>query len=165
MNSSFLIRWFGIPALTGLLLSCSPAPQPTEVATPTVIKAKISATKSPVLLVHAWATWCDPCRDEFPELIKVHEEFSSQGLQLLLIAADEPSDIERVKQFLADHNSTEGSLIASALTEEFVTALSPNWGGSLPASFFYVDGKLVTEWEGKRSHEEYAEIISELLKR
>jgi hypothetical protein len=42
--------------------------------------------------------------------------------------------------------------------------LSPNWSGALPASFFYDStGRLVAEWEGKRSYEDYMTTIEQLL--
>ena len=32
------------------------------------------------LLVNFWATWCDPCQEEFPELVKIDGEFRPRGL-------------------------------------------------------------------------------------
>jgi thiol-disulfide isomerase/thioredoxin len=36
-----------------------------------------------VLLVNLWATWCGPCRSETPELVKLHKEFQSQGVEMV----------------------------------------------------------------------------------
>ena len=162
MISIITIRSIGALLLLGTLSGCTPRPQAT-VATPAEIRAEITASKSPLLLVHAWATWCDPCRDEFPELIRVHQTFKKQGFELLLVSADDPSGMESVDQFLIEQNCPIGTLVSSELNEAFIETLSPEWGGSLPASFFYADGKLLKEWEGKRTYEEYAETISTLL--
>jgi thiol-disulfide isomerase/thioredoxin len=41
-----------------------------------------------VRLIHFWASWCVPCREEFPALQRLHEDFNSKGLTILAIAAD-----------------------------------------------------------------------------
>lgn len=41
-----------------------------------------------VTLVNFWATWCPPCRQETPDLVRLHEEYSAQGLQVIGISLD-----------------------------------------------------------------------------
>jgi thiol-disulfide isomerase/thioredoxin len=41
-----------------------------------------------VRLVHFWASWCVPCREEFPALQRLYEDFNNKGLSILAIAAD-----------------------------------------------------------------------------
>ncbi len=36
-----------------------------------------------LLLIDFWATWCAPCRNEFPHLNDLHEAFSSRGLEVV----------------------------------------------------------------------------------
>jgi thiol-disulfide isomerase/thioredoxin len=55
--------------------------------------------KGKVLLINFWATWCPPCRDEMPELIKLQGEFASQGFTIVGIAVDS-QDEELVKSFV-----------------------------------------------------------------
>ena len=40
------------------------------------------------MLVHFWATWCEPCREELPELIALSRELSDTRLTLLAISED-----------------------------------------------------------------------------
>ena len=45
------------------------------------------------ILVDFWASWCGPCRHEFPNLIQVHEKYKDKGLQVLGVAVwDKPED-------------------------------------------------------------------------
>lgn len=59
----------------------------------------LQSYKGKVLLINFWATWCPPCRDEMPELIKLQEEFASQGFTIVGIAVD-AEDEESVKSFV-----------------------------------------------------------------
>lgn len=54
-----------------------------------------------VLLVNLWATWCGPCRQEMPELVKLHKEFKSQGVEMVGLTTENPEyDAEKVKSFV-----------------------------------------------------------------
>lgn len=74
-----------IVALVGTLL-CSLA-----YATPDFRSAddvRIEDYQGQVLYVDFWASWCVPCRESFPWLIKTQEKYAAQGLQILAINVD-----------------------------------------------------------------------------
>lgn len=156
-----ILPTIGISLAFTLLASCKPAKPAAKSATPAEIEVKIQSLEK-LTLVHVWATWCDPCREEFPELVAVMKEFPT--LDVVLISGDDPSEIEDVNAFLREYESPVGSLVSTKLNQQFIEAFSPNWAGSLPATFFFNDGRLIEEWEGKRTFEQYAEVIKPLLK-
>lgn len=45
------------------------------------------------LVVNFWATWCAPCVEEMPELAELQAEIAPQGIQILGIGIDTPSNI------------------------------------------------------------------------
>ena len=45
-----------------------------------------------VLLVHFFATWCSPCRESIPALIRLNRKFGAQGFQVLGLSIDEGGD-------------------------------------------------------------------------
>src|SRR5260221_86754 len=49
------------------------------------------------LLVNFWATWCDGCREEFPDLVKIDNDYRAKGLIFLSVTLDE---FTRVKVLL-----------------------------------------------------------------
>ena len=155
----------GAGLLVSLLFTgCSVEPAATPAST-AEISQQIQASSAPLLLVHTWATWCGPCREEFPEIVKVHTAYAGKGLSILLVSADDPADHETVQSFLLKHNCPIDSLIAAKLDQEFIESFTPNWSGALPSSFFFgANGKLLAEWEGKKSYEQYVETIEKLLK-
>ncbi|HEY8184787.1 MAG TPA: TlpA disulfide reductase family protein [Pyrinomonadaceae bacterium] len=66
---------------------------------------KLSDYSGKVLLVNLWATWCGPCRLETPELVKLHKEFRSQGVEVVGLSTEDPDDsAEAVREFVHDFN-------------------------------------------------------------
>lgn len=66
---------------------------------------KLSNYAGKVLLVNLWATWCGPCRLETPELIKLHQEFRSQGVEMVGLSTENPdASADAVRQFVHDFN-------------------------------------------------------------
>ena len=41
-----------------------------------------------ITMINMWATWCDPCKNELPELAKMAEDFENQGCQIIGICLD-----------------------------------------------------------------------------
>jgi len=66
---------------------------------------KLSSYAGKVLVVNLWATWCGPCRLETPELVKLHKEFHSQGVEMVGLSTENPdASAEAVRQFVHDFN-------------------------------------------------------------
>ena len=79
---------------------------------------QLSHYKSKVVLVNFWATWCEPCKEEFPELIHLQEKYGTQGLVVLAVNLAESKP--RIQTFLKSNlivpNSLEILLDNSSLT-------------------------------------------------
>lgn len=64
---------------------------------------KLSSYAGKVLVVNLWATWCGPCRLEIPELVKLHNEYRSQGLEIVGLSTEDPEhSAEKVRNFVND---------------------------------------------------------------
>lgn len=46
-----------------------------------------------VLVVNFWATWCAPCREEIPALMRVEKKYASKGVKIVGIALDNASNV------------------------------------------------------------------------
>jgi len=53
----------------------------------------MSQWRGKILIVNFWATWCAPCREEIPALIKVQEKNADKGVQTVGIAVDNVSNV------------------------------------------------------------------------
>src|SRR5206468_12111387 len=56
-----------------------------------------------VAVINLWATWCGPCRREIPELVKLHKEFHSRGVEMIGFSTENPdASAEKVRKFIQD---------------------------------------------------------------
>src|SRR5215472_4571605 len=122
------------------------------------------------LLVTFWATWCEPCRDEYPMLNELAKQYAPQGLSVVGVNLDQDGDLILMRRFMARYRpvfpnyrktpTEEGGSEESA----FRQAVLPGWNGTLPASFFYAkDGRQVGSFVGERNRETYEGAIRSLL--
>ena len=67
---------------------------------------KLSDFDNKVLILNIWATWCGPCRQEMPELVKMSNEYKSRGLVVIGLATtyNERNDPVHVKEFIRAQN-------------------------------------------------------------
>lgn len=100
-------------------------------------------------LINIWATWCPPCVEEFPELLKFHQKWKDKGVSLQLISVDFPSEREKVLSFLKDHQVDFKTYMREGSDESFTKAIDKKWKGALPTTFL-IDrqGKILYRWDG-----------------
>ena len=118
------------------------------------------------LLVNFWATWCDPCRDEFPDLVKVDQDYRAKGLDFIAISLDDLADLKTaVPQFLRKVNATMPVYLLNVTDPEpVIKAVDKDWGGALPATFLYdARGKLVFKHYGRVKTPELRTAIEGLI--
>jgi peroxiredoxin len=65
---------------------------------------KLANYSGKVMLVNLWATWCGPCRIETPELVKLHKEFQSQGVEMIGLSTEDPdASAQSVVDFIREY--------------------------------------------------------------
>ncbi len=127
----------------------SPAAKPSStkpVADPALIDQQgyqdiLGKYRGKPLLVNFWATWCEPCRDEYPMLNELAKKYAPQGLRVVGISLD-----------------SDGEMIL------VINAVYAKWSGAIPASFFYAaDGRLIGQIIGESTRDNYEAAIRTLL--
>lgn len=128
----------------------APAPRPADAAG---VLAEVRKPGASAVILNVWATWCAPCREEFPALLRVAKELSGRGLRLVLVSADFPGMEREVATFLTEQGVDFPTLMKTGKDDAFVNDLDARWTGALPATFVYdAHGKIVRYWEGKASY-------------
>ncbi len=113
--------------------------------------------KGTVLLVNFWATWCGPCVEEYPDLMRLHETFVDQGFSVVGISTDQSKS--SVRKFVEKNGHVYPMLMTSSgVTRDFGAGIG------LPVSFL-VDrkGKIVKRYYGPRSFEQFSQDVEGLL--
>ncbi len=132
------------------------------------LKQIITEQRERPLLVNFWATWCDPCRDEFPDLVKIDKQYRPQSLDFVTISLDDFSDIKtEVPKFLSSMNATMPAYLLNVNDPEpAIMMIDPKWGGSLPATFLYnAKGEQVYKHLGRVDPNELRAAIDKLVKK
>ncbi len=60
----------------------------------------LSKYKGNIIVIDFWATWCDPCIQEFPEVKKMYRTFKNRGVQFIGVSLDD--EIEDLKGFVGN---------------------------------------------------------------
>ena len=136
----------------GALLPAHAAPVPSPTGAGGVLD-EIRKPGAAAVLVNVWATWCSPCREEFPDLLHAARVLAPKGLRVILVSVDFPGTEAETTEFLTRQGVDFPTFMRTGKDEEFVDALEPQWSGAIPATFLYdANGKLVRFWEGKASY-------------
>jgi thiol-disulfide isomerase/thioredoxin len=128
---------------------------------------RVGEARERPLLVNFWATWCVPCREEFPDLVKLRARYAADNLDFALVSLDDISDIETaVPDFLLE--SGAASLPAYLLHAEddgaAINLVDPTWAGELPATFLYDrTGHVVFKHKGRIKPAELQAAIDKTL--
>lgn len=120
-----------------------------------------------VLLLNIWATWCVPCREEFPDLVKIHKALGKEKVEVIGISIDFTEDIKsKVIPFLKKQKADFVNYIADFKNdEELINMINREWNGAIPATIIYnTQGDMVAFMEGKKTYTEFAEVIKGMLK-
>ncbi len=118
-----------------------------------------------VLLVNFWATWCVPCREEYPDLVRLQRELASRGFRILGISTDFASQRPAVDSFLGTMKPGFPNYWKRSGGEQaFIESVDREWGGELPFSVLYGrDGTRVKSLSGKHSYADYRREILRAL--
>ena len=110
---------------------------------------KLGDYSGKVLLVNLWATWCGPCRMEIPELVKLHKEYQSRGVEMIGLTTEDPvASAESVSDFIREY---EIDYQIGWATREVAQTLMQG-RSAIPQSFVFArDGRILRRFIGFRA--------------
>jgi cytochrome c biogenesis protein CcmG, thiol:disulfide interchange protein DsbE len=118
------------------------------------------------VLVTFWATWCEPCRDEYPMIVELSKEYGPQGLAVVGVSLDEDGDLGLVRQFLdkARPGFPNYRQRPGIDADAFYQGVNPDWRGTMPQTDFYGrDGHLARYFVGQKSKDAFVLAIRLIL--
>lgn len=63
----------------------------------TVAYSQVKGKK--LTVIDFWATWCKPCVRAMPKLVKLHEQYKSEGVEFIGVNVDGTRNLSKVKPF------------------------------------------------------------------
>ncbi|HTR96456.1 MAG TPA: TlpA disulfide reductase family protein [Candidatus Acidoferrales bacterium] len=155
-----------LAAVLALAAPAATAPPPATPAPPVLradakrILSLVQAPGARATVLNVWATWCGPCRAEFPALLAAARRHP--GVRLVLVSADFDDQLPAVRRFLAQHGVSQTTYLKAEPDQAFIDGLNPTWSGSLPATFvFDASGKRVAFWEGEADAHRFEAAIEQ----
>ncbi|MBA2364441.1 MAG: TlpA family protein disulfide reductase [Chloroflexia bacterium] len=105
-----------------------------------------------VVVVNFWSSWCEPCKDEAPELERTWQRYKDRGV--VIVGANVWTEDQEARGFLEEQGITypNGSTEAALAAEYGLTGI--------PETFIIDrDGKLVRRWLGPLTEQELADML------
>jgi thiol-disulfide isomerase/thioredoxin len=120
------------------------------------LSALIASNKGAVVAVNIFASWCPPCREEVPDLIKVHNHFSGEDFLLLGVSVDK--EPKALVVFLNNLKVNYPVLLAEG---DFTVKMKVT---AVPRLLLYnKKGELVMDHKGSVSEKDLSKAVSHLL--
>ena len=127
--------------------------------------AKVAAEHGKPLMVTFWATWCEPCRAEYPMVNDLVRQYQPKGLAVFGMDCDDDAEVplaihflDKVQPVFPNYRKQPGK------EEDFINKVNPKWSGVLPATFFYdPQGHLFGQLTGEQKREAFVSAIEKTL--
>src|ERR1044071_1592387 len=132
------------------------------------LKGLITQQRARPLLVNFWATFCDPCRDEFPDLVKIDKEYRPQSLEFVTVSLDDIDQLKTdVPKFLSSMKATMPAYLLNVSDPEpAINFIDRRWQRDLPATYLYNEkGEVVYKHIGRVNTAELREAIEKAVKK
>ncbi len=129
------------------------------------LQSALASQKGKVVVLNFWATWCEPCREEFPDLVRFAGERPG-SVALVTVSLDDPGMADgAVRRFLDEMRAPAPRLIKGpGDPDAFINSVDPSWSGALPATFIHrPDGSRAHAVHGSITYAKLAELSKPLL--
>jgi len=119
----------------------------------------IKAFKGRVVIVNFWASWCEPCREEFSELTNLQEKYGAKGLKVFAINLAEMKP--RITQFLKGNGIPENAI---EILQDRNSIIYKTWKArGIPTTYLLnKQGKIDSIWIGAIDNADSEEVTGKI---
>lgn len=113
------------------------------------------------VLLNMWASWCGPCVEEFPHIVKLQRKYD-QRLRVIFVSAD--FEREPAVDFLRKQGVDWTTYFKTGNDQSFIESVSDNWTGAMPfTKIIDKKGNVVASWENKADFDTFNENVKKAL--
>ncbi|MEJ5250995.1 MAG: TlpA family protein disulfide reductase [Chthonomonadetes bacterium] len=129
------------------------------------VQKELAKRKGKVVVLNLWATWCAPCRQEFPALVKLHDKYRRQGVEVIVVSVDDIAAQDQVADFLRQQKAKMPAFIKKpGDSEKFINAVDREWPGAIPYTVVYDrTGKPFAKLLGDHTFEQFEAVVKKAL--
>ncbi|MCX8056767.1 MAG: TlpA family protein disulfide reductase [Ignavibacteria bacterium] len=126
----------------------------------------IKDRKGKILFLNIWASWCAPCKKEFPDLVKLAEKYKKSKVEIVGLSVDDREDLNSaVIPFLQQNNVNFKIYLQNFKNIEELIEFFPQWQGAIPLTvIFDAKGNQKKFIVGMRDFTFFDNAIQEVLK-
>ena len=101
-------------------------------------------------VINFWATWCGPCKKEFPDFLKISRQFEQRPVDFLTVSVDGSEKRKEAFEFLNQVHAPIQNYILTQVSEDSVrAAIGGEWDGSIPLTLIIdPSGRISKRWSG-----------------
>jgi thiol-disulfide isomerase/thioredoxin len=120
------------------------------------LEKAIAAAKGKVVVVDFWATFCIPCKKEFPNLVQLHKQYPEK-IVCVSVTVDDPEDKGKALRFLTAQKATFANFLLDEPAEQYQKRYK---FGAVPCVKVYGrDGTLVESFTADEKEFSYKDVI------
>jgi peroxiredoxin len=120
-------------------------------------KMSLSSLEGKKVILNFWATWCPPCREEMPDMQKIHDEYEGEVVVAAVNLTSSEKNIDSVKRFVDELGLTFPVLLDEdgKINKQFEVL-------SYPTSYIInEDGVITTKFAGAMTYEQMEDFIAD----
>ncbi len=114
----------------------------------------VKSLQDRVYVVEFWATWCAPCRESVPHLIKLADKYRDSGVLFISLSADKSADT--VRKFVRKKGINYNVAIDNGSADVFAITGYP--------TVFVVNHKGKVIWQGLPRENKFEQAINKAVK-
>ncbi|MDZ7332290.1 MAG: TlpA family protein disulfide reductase [candidate division KSB1 bacterium] len=130
------------------------------------LRKLLSQRNGKVLFLNVWATWCIPCREEFPDIVQLSKEYQQNKVEFVGLSVDYPDEIStKIIPFLRSVRANFKIYVQDFKDPAvLIQRLDANWSGAIPATFIFdAEGSRQATFIGMGSYEQFKKELDKVL--